>query len=150
MFFQGVKVSNILASYTLYLTDLSCPDFVNGGIPEVVVIPEGRGRNLFCQYFDSRAVGWYRERILILNDDMQEQCDCVSVETGSAAINLTFSNFMSERSAGEYGCWAMTPDGFDECNFNVAAAGKGCAWRTSNSTVSLRKQPGNAYIHTEN
>ena len=91
------------------------------------MIPEGGGTELFCQYSDPggipRVVGWFRDSTMIVGDGMQEQCDCASVESGRAS-NLTFSNFMSERSADEYGCWATTPDGFDGCNFNVVVAGK--------------------------
>ena len=92
------------------------------------MIPEGEGTELFCQYSDPggipRVVGWFRDSTMIVGDGMQEQCDCASVRSGRAN-NLTFSNFMSERSANEYGCWATVPDGFDECNFNVVVAGKG-------------------------
>ena len=108
------------------------------------MIPEGGGTELFCQYSDPggipRIVGWFRDSTMIIGDGMQEQCDCASVPSRPAtAADLTFSNFMSERSADEYGCWATTPDGFDECNFNVIVAGKGFYhYSSKNYSVILR------------
>ena len=93
-----------------------------------MAIPEGGGTDLFCQYNNTdgipRTVGWVRDNTFINGSEMQGQCDCVSVSSGPA-INLTFTNFTSNTSAGEYGCWAILEDGFDQCNFDVVVAGKG-------------------------
>ena len=92
------------------------------------MIPEGGGTDLFCQYFDSlgipRVVNWYRRSSIIINRNLQEKCDCVSVPSSSGhSTNLTFSDF-TVSGTGRYGCWAAIPDGFDECDFYVVI-GKG-------------------------
>lgn len=109
------------------IANFSFPDFLNGGILEVVMIPEGGGTQLSCEYVDSlgmpREAGWFRDSVQIVNDNYQSQCDCVAASSGFSST-LTFSNYMNERSSGHYGCWAFIPEGFDECNFYVTLPGK--------------------------
>jgi hypothetical protein len=127
-----------------------------GGDPLVqpsVVIPEDGGTNLYCLYNNPngipRRVNWYRGSTLIDGEERRDQCDCAPVPSGVNIFgsNLTFSNFRGmadgrdEPSNGTYGCWAIVPTGFDQCNFEVSVAGESLSRMVEPQTLNLKRTP---------
>jgi hypothetical protein len=95
--------------------------------PETVVLEEGSTKliNLYCRYNRTARVDWFKGTIKIVGKSLQPRCDCTSAPSGIDILgqNLTFTNFR-EQSVGQYGCWATTASGFDECRFNVIIGGE--------------------------
>lgn len=83
-----------------------------------VVIPEGGGTILYCEH-TTFAVDWFKGETVISSSN-QRVCDCTNVGATPGKY-LTFTNFRSVNSAGQYGCWANRGIDFDECSFQVVA-----------------------------
>lgn len=106
----------------------------------IVIIPEGGEISLFCEYNRPARVDWYKENILVApSGDNRQLCDCTSTAINTGRL-LTFSNFRSENSAGQYGCWAHVQTGFDECNFEVVVAGKRYTWKNSEARQGVKME----------
>ncbi len=100
---------------------------------ERVIIPQGGGRSVSCQYSDNPdpppliqnvVVDWFKD-LTTLRGTPPPMTMCFCVASAGRPLNLTFVDFQAD-GAGMYNCGAQTSGlNFDRCHFMVLLAGKG-------------------------
>ena len=109
----------------LQVCRIDISDFLS--VPEpTVYVPVNKETSLYCEH-SAGVEGWYKNNTLIHieNGISTVPCDCVSMVEWPG-IRLTFNVVTMKKSTrdGEYGCWANTPNGFEQCYFTVVVAGE--------------------------